>query len=280
MTPLGVTGKEAEHLLDEIGITVNKNAIPFDTLPPNTASGIRIGTPADDVPRLRAGRDAGRRPDHHRRDRAPRRAGGPGHGSPARSARSSPGSRSRACPPRDGAEQQPDRRGPCIDDLHPDSRHRPRARSSSSSCLPALIALVPDAVRPALRHPLRDRRSARCPPGQHDPGPARRGPGGLRRRSSWSPVRSSSSTRERTFVPVPLGFSADRRSRRCCSAARSPPGSARSTTCSICGRATQLLGQVAARRRRRRAGDHDRLHRQPVRPGARSASPRVLSRPG
>jgi glycine hydroxymethyltransferase len=46
VTPLGVTGKEAEHLLDEIGLTVNKNAIPFDTLPPNTASGIRIGTPA------------------------------------------------------------------------------------------------------------------------------------------------------------------------------------------------------------------------------------------
>jgi glycine hydroxymethyltransferase len=46
VTPLGVTGKEAEHLLDEIGVTVNKNAIPFDTLPPNTASGIRIGTPA------------------------------------------------------------------------------------------------------------------------------------------------------------------------------------------------------------------------------------------
>jgi glycine hydroxymethyltransferase len=46
VTPLGVTGKEAEHMLDEIGITVNKNAIPFDSLPPNTASGIRIGTPA------------------------------------------------------------------------------------------------------------------------------------------------------------------------------------------------------------------------------------------
>jgi glycine hydroxymethyltransferase len=46
VTPLGVTGKEAEHLLDEIGITVNKNAIPFDQHPPNTASGIRIGTPA------------------------------------------------------------------------------------------------------------------------------------------------------------------------------------------------------------------------------------------
>jgi glycine hydroxymethyltransferase len=46
VTPLGVTGAEAEHLLDEVGITVNKNAIPFDPLPPNTASGIRIGTPA------------------------------------------------------------------------------------------------------------------------------------------------------------------------------------------------------------------------------------------
>ncbi|HEX3264716.1 MAG TPA: serine hydroxymethyltransferase [Candidatus Limnocylindrales bacterium] len=46
VTPLGVTGKEAEHLLDDIGITVNKNAIPFDPLPPNTSSGIRLGTPA------------------------------------------------------------------------------------------------------------------------------------------------------------------------------------------------------------------------------------------
>jgi glycine hydroxymethyltransferase len=46
VTPLGVTGREAERLLDEIGVTVNKNAIPFDPLPPNTASGIRVGTPA------------------------------------------------------------------------------------------------------------------------------------------------------------------------------------------------------------------------------------------
>jgi glycine hydroxymethyltransferase len=46
VTPLGVTGKEAEALLDDVGITVNKNAIPFDQLPPNTASGIRLGTPA------------------------------------------------------------------------------------------------------------------------------------------------------------------------------------------------------------------------------------------
>ena len=46
VTPLGVTGREAEALLDEVGITVNKNAIPFDPNPPNIASGIRVGTPA------------------------------------------------------------------------------------------------------------------------------------------------------------------------------------------------------------------------------------------
>ncbi len=46
VTPLGVTGREAETLLDDVGITVNKNAIPFDANPPNIGSGIRIGTPA------------------------------------------------------------------------------------------------------------------------------------------------------------------------------------------------------------------------------------------
>jgi len=42
----GLTGKDAEHLLDSIGITVNKNAIPFDVQSPFVTSGIRIGTPA------------------------------------------------------------------------------------------------------------------------------------------------------------------------------------------------------------------------------------------
>ncbi len=42
----GITGKDAEHKLDEVGITVNKNAVPFDTEKPNVTSGIRIGTPA------------------------------------------------------------------------------------------------------------------------------------------------------------------------------------------------------------------------------------------
>jgi len=46
LTDMGVTGKEAEKQLDEVGITVNKNAIPFDTKSPFITSGIRIGTPA------------------------------------------------------------------------------------------------------------------------------------------------------------------------------------------------------------------------------------------
>ncbi|MBK6585672.1 MAG: serine hydroxymethyltransferase [Coprothermobacter proteolyticus] len=45
VTSVGLTGKEAEELLAEVGIVVNKNAIPFDKLPPRVASGIRIGTP-------------------------------------------------------------------------------------------------------------------------------------------------------------------------------------------------------------------------------------------
>ena len=45
-TSVGLTGKVAEHVLDEIGITCNKNSIPFDQEKPFVTSGIRLGTPA------------------------------------------------------------------------------------------------------------------------------------------------------------------------------------------------------------------------------------------
>lgn len=46
VSEFGLNGQEVETLLDSVGITVNKNSIPFDTLPPSKTSGIRIGTPA------------------------------------------------------------------------------------------------------------------------------------------------------------------------------------------------------------------------------------------
>ncbi|MCC5439749.1 serine hydroxymethyltransferase [Clostridium botulinum] len=46
LTNKNITGKDAEKLLDSVGITVNKNTIPFETLSPFITSGIRIGTPA------------------------------------------------------------------------------------------------------------------------------------------------------------------------------------------------------------------------------------------
>ncbi|MBI3391897.1 MAG: serine hydroxymethyltransferase [Nitrospirae bacterium] len=45
LRPKGITGAEAEKALDAAGITVNKNAIPFDEKPPTVTSGIRLGTP-------------------------------------------------------------------------------------------------------------------------------------------------------------------------------------------------------------------------------------------
>ncbi|MHB8771279.1 MAG: serine hydroxymethyltransferase [Syntrophales bacterium] len=46
LTHLGISGKEAQETLDRTGITVNKNAIPYDTKGPSVTSGIRLGTPA------------------------------------------------------------------------------------------------------------------------------------------------------------------------------------------------------------------------------------------
>jgi glycine hydroxymethyltransferase len=46
VTPMGVTGQEAEAALGRVNITVNKNAIPFDSRPPRVTSGLRLGTPS------------------------------------------------------------------------------------------------------------------------------------------------------------------------------------------------------------------------------------------
>ena len=137
VTPLGVTGKEAEPLLDEIGITVNKNAIPFDPLPPNTASGIRLGTPATTTRGFGPAEMRAHRAADHGRHRAAVTKPAVGIGSPPRSrdivARFPvPGLFSRA-----------------PGDLLRDRRPGRSRSSSSASSLAALVALRRDAVHPA-----------------------------------------------------------------------------------------------------------------------------------
>ena len=46
LTPQNLTGKQVQHLLEEIGVTANKNTIPNDPRSPFVTSGIRLGTPA------------------------------------------------------------------------------------------------------------------------------------------------------------------------------------------------------------------------------------------
>ena len=80
-------GKQAEDRLDEIGITVNRNAVPFDPRPPAVSSGLRIGTPGARHARLPGGRLP--------RDRPRDRRGAHAETSRTRSAASSPSARAR-----------------------------------------------------------------------------------------------------------------------------------------------------------------------------------------
>ena len=82
-------GQQAEDRLHEVGITVNRNAVPFDPRPPAVSSGLRIGTPALATRGLRARRLRRGRPDH-RRGAAARRLRAPGGPSSPSGPRRSP----------------------------------------------------------------------------------------------------------------------------------------------------------------------------------------------
>ena len=182
VTPLGVTGKEAEALLDEIGITVNKNAIPFDALPPNTASGIRLGTPATTT--------RGFGPDEMRAiarmitDAIARRDDARGRGA-ARARRSRDdrrrASRFPACSPRPPGELR--RHGGTG---RPDHRS---ARSSSRRSSSLLATPVDPALRPRAPDPRPPRRAA----GPRRPLPRGGGVAVVDRLRRSSAARSSSS---------------------------------------------------------------------------------------
>ena len=73
LRPMGLTGKDAQEMLDHAAITVNKNAIPFDTVSVFKAGGIRVGTPAVTTPRHEGRGDDGDRGSHSRGTASARR---------------------------------------------------------------------------------------------------------------------------------------------------------------------------------------------------------------
>ena len=250
VTPLGVTGREAEHLLDEIGITVNKNAIPFDTLPPNTASGIRIGTPATTTrgfgpDEMRAiGRiiiEAIRRRDE-----------------PAAQARlAGRGARDRGPVPGPGA-------APRRDDRSSRAPGRLSRRIVVAFVVAALLALVADAARPPFRRAVRDGRSAGRAAGQRRPMPRA---GGLAVAAAFLLVALAVILVDRAAIGRSSSRSSDRgrRSSSPCSSAALAAAAIGVIDDFLQLRARwQLVGQLGSRRRGG-AGIDDRLHRQPVR---------------
>ena len=267
VTSLGVTGKDAEHLLDEIGITVNKNQIPFDQQPPNTSSGIRVGTPA--VTSRGMGADEMREiaHAHRRRDRAAATTPAAQAALAAGSRRSAAGSRCPACPVTDAAGVAP--RPPGVTFIR--ERRRPSSRSCSSPSSPRRSSrslLTP--ARPADRDPLRRGRPAGRSAGSTS-GPCRAA-AASRSRSSFvrrHARRSSCSTRVVGFVTVPTHD----RPPELVGAARSAASLA--TAFGVVDDYLDLRARWqfarparAGRCSRSRCGITRRLHREPVRAGA------------
>ena len=163
LTPLGVTGRDADEALERAGITCNKNGIPNDPLPPVKTSGIRVGSPCGHDARVRHGGIPRDRPYGRRRPRRPcqkGRAGGPG----GRGGRSDAGAGSvRALPHLSRITTHVDQGRSRRDQARPQARQehgemgrvgrgrsRSRCRSSARSSVPPRVPAMP-ITRPRSR---------------------------------------------------------------------------------------------------------------------------------
>ena len=129
----GITGKVAEAALGKAGITVNKNAIPFDRNPPMVASGIRIGTPAVTTRGMREAEMETIAEFIVRALKTPGRRPGAGRRSGTRSKRFA-------------------RSSPCIRTCRPDGRHRLRQGYGGQEHLEAAVGAVFAPGGPLARH--------------------------------------------------------------------------------------------------------------------------------